>query len=82
MLQPGLRKRLVKEAYSVLIKERGNETMKKIIDWFTKTIEDLKEFDNEMQGKVQEYSNKQARKAFVVGASVGLVVGLAAAFVL
>ncbi len=56
--------------------------MKKIIDWFTKTIEDLKEFDNEMQSKVQEYSNKQARKAFTVGASVGLVVGLAAAFVL
>lgn len=25
--------------------------MKKIIEWFTKTIEDLKEFDNEMQGK-------------------------------
>ena len=81
MLQPGLRKRLDKEAYSVLIKERGIKTMKKIIDWFTKTIEDLKEFDNEMQGKVQEYSNKQARKAFTAGAIVGLVVGLAAAFV-
>ena len=56
--------------------------MKKIIDWFTKTIEDLKEFDNEMQGKVQEYSNKQARKAFTAGAIVGLVVGLTASFVL
>ena len=55
--------------------------MKKIIEWFTKTIEDLKEFDNEMQSKVQEYSNKQARKAFVVGASVGLILGLAAAFI-
>lgn len=73
---------MVKEAYSVLIKERGIKTMKKIIDWFTKTIEDLKEFDGEMQSKVQEYSNKQARKAFVVGASVGLVVGLTASFVL
>ena len=56
--------------------------MKKIIEWFTKTIEDLKGFDNEMQGKVQEYSNKQARKAFTAGAIVGLVVGLTASFVL
>lgn len=56
--------------------------MKKIIDWFTKTIEDLKEFDGEMQSKVQEYSNKQARKAFTAGAIVGLTVGLAAAFIL
>ena len=71
-----------KEAYSVLIKERGYEFMKKIIEWFTKTIEDLKEFDNEMQGKVQEYSNKQARKAFTAGAIVGLVLGLTAAFIL
>ena len=55
--------------------------MQKVIDWITKTIEDLKEFDNEMQGKVQEYSNKQARKAFTVGAVVGLVVGLTAAFI-
>lgn len=56
--------------------------MQKIIDWFTKTIEDLKEFDDKMQSKVQEYSNKQARKAFTAGAIVGLVVGLTAAFVL
>ena len=71
-----------KEAYSVLIKERGIKSMKSIIDWFTKTIEDLKEFDSEVQSKVQEYSNKQARKAFTAGAIVGLIVGLAAAFIL
>ena len=82
MLRQGLRKRLDKEVYSVLIKERGIKSMKKIIDWFTKTIEDLKEFDGEMQSKVQEYSNKQARKAFTAGAIVGLTVGLTAAFIL
>ena len=56
--------------------------MQKIIDWFTKTIEDLKEFDDEMQSKVQEYSNKQSRKAFTAGAVVGLALGLTAAFIL
>ena len=52
-------------------------TMQKIIDWFVKTTEDLKEFDAHLQSEVQKYSNKQARKAFGVGALLGIIVGLA-----
>lgn len=45
--------------------------MKKIIDWFLKTTEDLKDFDAHMQEEIQRYANKQCQKAFVVGASIG-----------
>ena len=51
--------------------------MDKIIGWFAKTTEDLKEFDAHLQSEVQKYSNKQAKKAFGVGALVGIIVGLA-----
>ena len=51
--------------------------MQKIIDWFVKTTEDLREFDAHLQSEVQKYSNKQARKAFGVGALLGIIVGLA-----
>ncbi len=51
-------------------------TVQKIIDWFVKTTEDLKEFDAHVQSEVQKYSNKQARKAFSVGIAVGLAAGL------
>lgn len=39
--------------------------MQKIIDFFLKTAEDLKKFDEKMQTEVQKYSNKQARKAAI-----------------
>lgn len=51
--------------------------MQKIIDFFLKTAEDLKSFDDKVQTKVQEYSNKQARKVATVGAVAGLIVGVA-----
>lgn len=50
--------------------------MQKIIDWFVKTTEDLKEFDAHVQKEVQKYSNKQAKKAFIAGAVVGLALGI------
>lgn len=50
--------------------------MQKIIDWFIKTAADLKEFDEHVQNEVQKYSNKQAKKAFIAGAIVGVAVGI------
>lgn len=49
--------------------------MQKIIDWFVKTTEDLKEFDAHMQEEIQRYANKQCKKAFIVGTSIGVVFG-------
>lgn len=52
--------------------------MQKIIDWFTKTANDLKKFDERMQTEVQKYANKQCRKALVAGAVAGVLIGFAA----
>lgn len=49
--------------------------MQKVIDWFIKTATDLKEFDEHVQNEVQKYSNKQAKKAFIAGAVIGIAVG-------
>lgn len=38
-----------------------------MIDWLIKTTADLEAFDAKVQSKVQQYSNKQARKAFIAG---------------
>lgn len=50
--------------------------MQKIIDWLVKTTEDLKAFDEHLRAEVQKYSNKQAKKVFIVGAVCGLAIGL------
>ena len=49
--------------------------MQKIIDWFVQPTEDLKEFDAHMQEELQRYANKQCKKAFIVGASIGAILG-------
>lgn len=49
--------------------------MQKIIDWFVKTTEDLKDFDTHMQEEIQRYANKQCKKAFIVGTFIGVVFG-------
>lgn len=57
------------------IKNKGEFKMQKIIDWFVKTTEDLKDFDAHMQEEIQRYANKQCKKAFIVGASIGAILG-------
>jgi hypothetical protein len=49
--------------------------MSKIIEWFVKTTEDLKDFDAHMQDEIQKYANKQCKKAFVIGTLAGTVLG-------
>ncbi|WP_370843741.1 hypothetical protein [Phascolarctobacterium faecium] len=49
--------------------------MSKIIEWFVKTTEDLKDFDAHMQDEMQKYANKQCKKAFVIGTLAGTVLG-------
>lgn len=51
--------------------------MKNIIEWFIKTTEDLKGFDAHLQEEMQKYANKQCEKAFLVGAIIGVVLGIA-----
>lgn len=49
--------------------------MDKIISFLFKTAGDLKNFDKKRKEEIQKYANKQCKKAFVVGAAAGALLG-------